>query len=424
MLRYFFNRCIVVGGCALYCSSVLYADPSALAWSLWLHNQLEQHPDMIAAQQTMNAAFSIAEGRDQPLYNPALETEYEQQDDVDNYRLGISQTIDLWDKRGTRMQQGLFSRTAAKQNFQIIKQRKIAQALNAIVVWQATRQRADLARRQEQQLKTLLELVKGRQQAGDLGAVDAELTYLSLSKELYTTAQAMAEFRRAEANLREILPGLIVDKAVIPDSLWVTTPTLLGHSIKGKAWVDNHPTVMASRFEWEVLRQQAELARRETKADPTFGIHAGKDDDEDYVGLTISIPLNVRNNFNAKARAAGQTALSAEANYLAIRRSQQFAIAAATDTLNEYQQRYEYWQALMEGRGERSEKLLEKQWRSGDLSTTKYLLTLQQRTAGLLAGIDLQSQFQLAHIDWLLQTGLITKALMQMTQQPIQDLQR
>ena len=178
--------------------------------------------------------------------------------------------------------------------------------------------------------------------------------------------------------------------------------------------MDAHPAVLAARYEWDVLQQAAELARRETKADPTLGVNAGRTDEDAVLAVTFSIPLNVRNNFSAEARAASQEALSAEARYRATRRRQQRAIEASTDALAEFQQGYERWQSLMQGRGERSENLLEKQWRSGDMSTTEYLLALQQRTEGLVAGIELRVQFQLARLDQLLQAGQINAALTQL----------
>ena len=126
------------------------------------------------------------------------------------------------------------------------------------------------------------------------------------------------------------------------------------------------------------------------------------------------MPLNVRNNFTAEVRAANQEALSAEAQYRAIRRKQQFAIESSRATLGEFQQRFERLKTLMRGRGERSENLLAKQWSSGDMSTTEYLLALQQRTEGLVAGIELQTQFQLARVNWLLQSGQLNTVLKQL----------
>jgi len=97
-------------------------------------------------------------------------------------------------------------------------------------------------------------------------------------------------------------------------------------------------------------------------------------------------------------------------------RKQRFAIQSSTDTLITYQKNYQRWQQLMDGRGKRSGDLLQKQWQSGDVSTTEYLLALQQRAEGLNAGIELQSQFQLSQIDWLLQVGQIKAATLQLSQ--------
>ncbi len=132
------------------------------------------------------------------------------------------------------------------------------------------------------------------------------------------------------------------------------------------------------------------------------------------LGVTFSMPLNIRNNYSAQARAANQQAIAAEANFRSVMRKQRFAIQSSTDTLITYQKNYQRWQQLMNGRGKRSGDLLQKQWQSGDVSTTEYLLALQQRAEGLNAGIELQSQFQLSQIDWLLQVGQINAVLHQL----------
>jgi len=391
----------------LFSSGVSSANPKAV-WQNWFVTQIEQHPDVIAAKERMNSAFSTAENLEQPLYNPQLETEYEREEANNNYRIGINQTVDWWDKRAVREQQAVFNRAAAKQAFQVAKQQKVTQALEAIAEWQGASQRAKLALEQEAQLGTLLDLVQRRQRSGDLGQVDAELTFLGLSQRLNETAQAQAQLNQANAQLQEIFPDWSPKWSQIPDSFWSGV-----QMVQTDQWVDQHPAVLAARGEWEILQQSAELARRETKADPTFGINAGQSTEGDVAALTFSIPLNVRNNFSATARAASQQALSAEARYRAVRRKQQANIEATYLALQAYQRQYNRWKSLMKGRGERSESLLEKQWGGGDLSTTEYLLALQQRAEGLLAGIELSTRFQLARIEWLFQSGQVNAALKQ-----------
>jgi outer membrane protein TolC len=402
-----FTGCLII---LFFSSGVFAAQPESI-WSNWFVTQIEQHPDVIAARENMNSAFSMAENLEQPLYNPELETEYEREEGSNNYRIGFSQTIDWWDKRSVRTQQATFSRTAARQAFQLAKQQKTNEALRTIIQWQGASLRAELAIEQEAQLGTLLDLVQSRQSAGDLGQLDAELTFLGLSRRLNETAQATIQLKQAEARLRDLLPDWSPEWSQIPDKLWMRN-----QMTRDERWVDEHPAVLAARGEWEVLQQSAELARRDAKADPTFGINAGQSTEGDVAALTFSIPLNVRNNFNAAARAVSQEALAAEARYRAKRRKQQAAIDTAHSTLQAYQRQYDRWTSLMEGRGERSGTLLDKQWAGGDLSTTEYLLALQQRTEGLLAGIELTTQYLMARIDWLFQTGQINAAIAQSAQ--------
>ena len=387
---------------------IVNAQPTSTSW---LSMQVNKHPDIIAAKEEMNAAFSNAEGNKQPLYNPELETGYEREGDGNNYSIGVSQTIDWWDKRETKEQQANFSLTQASKHFDFLVQEKTAQALQALVTWQAAKKQAVIAQEQEKQLETLLDIVKDRQKAGDLGQVDAELTFLSLSQMLNVTAKVQVQLKQAEAQTKELLRDWTPDKEVIPaQGLTITNYQL------SPQWLEQHPLVLAAKAQWKITRSEAQLALLETKADPTIGINAGKNGRENVLGVTFSMPLNIRNNYSAQARAANQQAIAAEANFRSVMRKQRFAIQSSTDTLITYQKNYQRWQQLMDGRGKRSGDLLQKQWQSGDVSTTEYLLALQQRAEGLNAGIELQSQFQLSQIDWLLQVGQIKAATLQLSQ--------
>ena len=411
-IRYMFKYFFLLGLCAVYFPSALFAaSPETkladTSWGFWFRSQVSQHPDVIAAKERMYAALSMADSLDQPLYNPELGTEYEREGRDNNFRLGLSQKLDWWGKRGTQKQQATYGRTVARRAFDLAVQQKSAEALQAVVDWNSAREQADLARAQEEHLGTLFTLVTSRQQSGDLGQVDVELTFLGLSQKLNDAAQAQARFRQAEARLQELLPDWSSEWTKIPENLWT-----IGERKDVDLWVDEHSAVAVARADWEVMKKAADLARLKGKAEPTVGLNGGKNSGDIVVGVTLSIPLNVRNNFSAEARAARRQALAAEANYRSVWRKQQAAIRASTATLGEYQKRYQRWQTLMQGRGESSGNLLEKQWRSGDMSTTEYLLALQQRTEGLVAGIELHTQFQLARIEWLLQTGQMENALM------------
>ena len=380
----------------------------------WLMQQIKQHPDIMAAKEIMNAAYSAAEGKKKAIYNPELETDIVRETSYNNFTLGINQTLDWSDKQGARTQQANFSVIVAKQNFDYLLQKKTAQTLQALISWLAAKKQAVIATAQEQQLATLLDLVAERQQVGDLGQVDAELTYLSLSQTLNTNAQAQVQVRQAQAQVKELLPNWTPELKILP-AQGLTIYNEQASPLTQQQWLNQHPLVLAAKAQWQVSKGDAQQALLATKADPTIGFRAGKTDSENSFGVSFSMPLNIRNDFTAEARAANQQAIAAESQLQAVLRKQKFAIQATTESVLTYKKHYQRWQKLMQGRGKRSEDLLQKQWQSGDMSTTEYLLALQQRANGLSAGIELQSQFQLSQIDWLLQIGQINLVINQLT---------
>ena len=123
-------------------------------WGDWLIEQLTRHPELVAARQKIEVNQAIAQGYQQPLYNPELETELEHEGSDNNIRIGVSQTIDWWDKQGTRQQQGQLSLTGAQQAYQLLLQQKTAAALKTLIEWQLAVEQAQQARNQESQLGT------------------------------------------------------------------------------------------------------------------------------------------------------------------------------------------------------------------------------------------------------------------------------
>lgn len=369
----------------------------------WLTEQVSKHPQVIAAKQAMDSTLTTADSFELPLYNPVIGSNYDSEGQDDIYSIGISQTIDRTDKRGSRTEQAVYSRISAKQNYAFIIQQKKAEVLNVLINYQATQKRAALASEQEQQLENLLEIVKKRSASGDLGQLDTELAYLSLSQRFGQTARVQAQLKRVEAQIRELLPDWPEQNLELETSQWQKF-----YQLDAQIAVENHPMVQAAKAQWQVAEMVAEVAAKNKKADPTIGVSAGQINNDGLLSLSFSMPLNVRNDFSLAYKAANQQSLSAESNYQAVKRKQYYAILASQQALNEYKKRFDKWQNLMQGRAKDSENLLQRQWNVGDISTTQYLLTLQQRTEGLLAGIELEQEYQSALIQLLLDTAQLT----------------
>jgi outer membrane protein TolC len=374
-----------------------------------LNGQINKHPDIVAANESMKAVFSKAEGDKRPLYNPELATGYEREGSANNFSFGINQTIDLWDKKEVKTTQGHYRLTAASKRFSYTVEEKTAQALQALINWQAAKQKAKLAFQQEQQLEVLLKIVTERQAVGDLGQLDAELTFLNLSQLLNQTAKIQVQLKKAEAQVKELLPDWTPEIQSYPE---------LGLGVSNfevsPQWISQHALILAAKAQWQIQKSEAQYALLETKVDPTIGLSAGKNNNENIVGVTFSMPLNIRNDYSANAKAENQQAISAEASFRAAFRKQKFLIQANTDSLISNKHYLERWLKLMRGRGENSAKLLQEQWQVGYLNTSDYLLALQQRAEGLYAGIELQTQFKLSEVEWLLSVGQINVATKQL----------
>jgi outer membrane protein TolC len=364
----------------------------------WLLNQIKQHPDIMNARAQLESSRFSATFNQQPLYNPTLESDYEREGSNNNYSVGLSQTFDRNNKQATLKDIAQSQSTIAEFDYQLALLNKVSQALQAINNYQAITKQNTLLLQQEKQLEKLLVLVKQRVNSGDLGQLDAELAYLSLSQGFGQSATVEAELKNSEAQLSELLGNWQQQN--------LAHFSLSDYQMKpSDALIKNHPNVKSAYAQWQQAQSQAELAKKNKKNDPSFGITAGKVANDNLMSLSFSIPLNLRRNFDSAYLAANQQVMAAESNYLAAKRQQKFSIKASLDSLNAFENRYKKWQNLMQGREGDLENLLQKQWQIGDISTTNYLLTLQQRTQGLLAGIELEQHYKSAIINYLTATA-------------------
>jgi adhesin transport system outer membrane protein len=391
--------------CTAFMSVGCFAFANTVLSRAWLDQQINKHPDIVSARELMNAEFSKAQGSKLPLYNPELSTGYEREGDANNFNIGISQTIDLWNKQAVNVAIGDKILTVASKQFTYAVAQKKSQALKALINWQLAMEKSLLAFEQEQQLEVLLKIVTKRQKAGDLGQVDVELTFLNLSQLLNKTAQIQTQLIQAQAKVNELLPDWLPDTQAYPEQ---------GLGVKNfqvvEQWLMQHPQVLAAKALWQMQKNSAQYAMLETKSDPIIGFSAGKNDDDNVVGVTFSMPLSIRNDYQANANAKNQQAIAAEANFRSVIRKQKYLIQASTASLISNKKYLGRWQELMQGRGKHSAQLLQRQWQVGDLNTSDYLLALQQRAEGLYAGIELQARFKLSEVQWLLNVGQLNVA--------------
>ena len=85
-----------------------------------------------------------------------------------------------------------------------------------------------------------------------------------------------------------------------------------------------------------------------------------------------------------------------------------FQAQASKEVMQAYAQRVKRWQSINQANADSSLELIEQQWQSGDISTAEYLTMRQQRISGLLAGVEIVQQSQLASVNWLTKSGQLS----------------
>ncbi|MGB0936415.1 MAG: TolC family protein [Colwellia sp.] len=394
-------------GVILSLSVLVFFSYSAMAKEksqTWLDIQINKDPEVVKAKALLQATNHQAKSLTLAVYNPDFEASYEKEGDFDNFSIGLRQTIDVWDKQSVNKTIGEMGLYERKQQLLSLLESKKANAISTLINWYSAKESAHIAIEREKQLQTLLDIVEEKRSAGILGPLDAELVYLNLSQVLNEIAQYQIGLKSAEVKIQELLPDWVAGQPyMIPRNLGIST-----YSINTE-WIEKHPDVQVAKAQWNAQQAHAKLSSIEYKTSPTVGISAGQNGEENTLGLTFSMPLNIRNNYSDSIKAAYSEVNAAEANFRAIYRKKTFEAKANYESVVTIKKYYKQWQKLISGRVENSAKLLKRRWEAGDMNTSDYMLALNQRSEGLQAGIQLEKQFKLAEIEFLLSIGQISK---------------
>ena len=369
-----------------------------LEWAQWVRQQVRQLPASraIAARQ----AQWLAENRqaDQPLYNPSLNIGYEDGAEVTR-TVGLSQMLD-WSGKG-RVRGDVTGVRNALADLRTQKARAdlLAQSLRALIAYDAAQARLHAARQQEQQLMALADLIRRRQEAGDVGQVDARLTLLSVGQAQQALADAEARATQATTRLRQVMAVATPDHA-LPEGL----SDLSSVQAEPDAVLPGNYDLQLAAHQLRLAEQGVTLADKQRNSDPSLGFYVGKEGDDTLWGVDLSLPLKFFNTDkpayqNALADSDAQRALLEKT-----RNDIRARLQGALDNFQQQQHRWQRWRQLAENLDD-NDVLLKRVWQQGELTTQSYLLALNQSLDTRLSGIALREASQQAWIDWLQQSA-------------------
>ncbi|RRS31828.1 MAG: ABC transporter permease [Gammaproteobacteria bacterium (ex Lamellibrachia satsuma)] len=367
-----------------------------------VNQALDSNPEIQAAKAAVGTAQARLTGAGLPLNNPELEVEAERTD-ISTYTLGISQTIDWYNKQDAMEQAVRAELNVARAQVTALNLVKSAELLKAIGGIATHHEITTLSRRRAGILERFSRLAEQRHAAGDIPQVELELARLSLTEAVMLHAGAGSEFIQVKSDYFS-LSGLTLDNNIqIPDQL----PAGLSSTLNEETLVRNHPQVQVAQLMTQASRQHIHAVDQERKADPTLGLRAGREESENLLALTFSIPLQVRNDFQSSVNAAQAEALSAEQEAQQTYRNLITRLRSARERYLLVADAWSLW--VSHGRTSLHQRidLLEALWQAGEMSTTDYLLQVQQTLDTQIAGVRLQGDLWSTWVDWLSASGTL-----------------
>lgn len=367
---------------------------------------LDQNPGVQAARAAVEAAEARLRGADRPLYNPELGLDAEQAE-TRTATLGLNQAIDWADKRGARTEVAGAERDAARAEYAAVRQQLAGELLAALGRYHTA---TDIQRLTQQRLALMqrfLDLAEQRRRAGDVNQVELDLARLAHAQAALQSSQSAVDLAEAQQALAAITGEPRTDWPVLPTEL----PAL--EDVDVDTLLTNLPALRAQQARVAGARATVTLRNRERRPDPTLGVRAGQergfrngnDDAYGVAGLTLNIPLFVRNNFRAEVEAAGAELTRADQFLQDGHRRARAQLLSAADRYRLSRSAWVAWLRTGQASLGSQVELLERIWRAGEMSTADYLVQLNQTLDTRATALEAQGRLWTAWADWLVASG-------------------
>jgi len=372
-----------------------------------LNTAWRNHPSYRVTEAQLAASRARLDAAGQPLYNPEIELSVDDEGPERTTTGGVNLTLDINGKRRVRRD------AAAARVDQVTAEARLRRrdfARQWFASWaelQTAQQRVRTGERRLALVARFATLAAKQFAADDISGLERDLALLARDEAQAEQSALIAERAEAEAKFRAVggSPELV-------SGLTLPTDTLLPPAT-AETSIEQLPELRAAQAAAIVAEREVDVAQRNRKADPTVGVRAGRIDfdglQDDVFGVSVSIPLFVRNSYRAEVVAARADVDVAVAEADRVRIELDAERRRAFESYAAAQAAWSRWQASRGTDIERRTNLLERMWREGELSTSDYLLQLRQTLDTALAGAELEARVWRSYADYLAATGQLER---------------
>ncbi len=347
----------------------IYTDPALIAF---MQSVVETNPRVQAARSAVEASRALESAAARPLYNPEIEADYENAVD-DTWYLGIGQTLDWTGKRKARGRVATSDRLAIAAQYLAVRRSVTVELLSGLALYQTGKERDALAAERVRLMYDFENLAQQRLDAGDLNQVEADLATLSHTDAQIKKATAAANLAEA----RQAVRNLTINST--PDQ-WPSIETrlpLIPANANPQELVLALPEVRAAQRRVEAANALVQLREREQRPDPTVSLRGGREDRSNLVGVTLSIPLYIRNRFKFETSAAAAERDQAQQIADDLIRRAYARYISASERYGYSREAWQSWEQTGQVSLQRQGDLLQRLWEAGELSTTDFLVQLR-----------------------------------------------
>ena len=364
---------------------------------------VDANPQVNAARAALDAGVALEGAAGRPLYNPELELEIEDADS-ETRAIGISQTLDWGGKRRARTAVAESETRSIEADFLAVRWQVASDLLSALASYQTESDRSALASVRAGTMRDFAELAAQRFEAGDISQIELDLAVLAFTDARIKQATASANVAEAKQSVSSLAIGS-------PSSEWPAFRTELSALAVAPSEVSDLvmslPHVRAALLRVAAASAQVDLRQRERRLDPTLTLRGGTEDDETLVGLNITVPLPIRNRYTYEVTAASAERRQAQQEASDVSRQAYARFQGAQERYQLSRTAWEDWQQTGGVSLERQTDLLWRLWEAGELSTTEFLVQLQQTLDTRESVLELREALWRAWFEWMTASGQI-----------------